>query len=192
MRRGTWGCSAVLAFAVTASWVVAAQPVSALGIGIGVSVGVGVDVGGPAQRCGDLSGSATLSPGLSDTPTNVTITANGTLTRCASSKTGDDGSFSATINIASATCSGWEGSTLTATGATTWRNKKVSNYALTFRIGSGDDALVATITGKVTSGLFSGRRVSGRVKFGQVGSPNCATIPVTNLTFTNTRPFIIS
>lgn len=190
MRRSKWGCSAVLAFTLAAGGVIGAQPVSALGVGIGIGVGVGV--GGPAQRCGHLSGSATLSPGLSDTPTNLTITGDGTLTRCTSSKTGDYGSLTATINIASATCSQWEGSTLTGTGATTWRNKKVSKYALTFGIGTGNDALVATISGKVTSGLFAGRRVSGQVKFHQVGSPNCATVAVTNLTFTNTRPFVIS
>ena len=72
------------------------------------------------------------------------------------------------------------------------RSKKVSKYALTFSIGTGDNALVATITGKVTSGQFAGRPVSGQVKFRHVGSPNCATKPVTDLTFTNTRPFIIS
>jgi hypothetical protein len=112
--------------------------------------------------------------------------------RGSSSKTGSYGSLSSTINITSATCSKWEGSTLTGTGATTWAGKKVSNYALTFRIGSGDDALVATITGKVTSGLFAGKHISGQVKFRQVGSPNCATKPVTNPTFTNTRPFVIN
>jgi hypothetical protein len=98
---------------------------------------------------------------------------------------------SSTINIASATCSMWEGAKLTGTGSTTWGSKKVSNYALTFRIGTGHDALVATISGTVTSGLFAGKHVSGQVKFRHVGSPNCATKPVTNLTFTNTRPFVI-
>jgi len=189
MRRGQWGFSMVLAFALATGGALAAQPASALGIGIGIGVGVGV---GPAQRCGHLSGSATLSPGLSDAPTNVTITSDGTLTRCSSSRTGGYGSLSWTIKIASATCSQWEGSKLSATGTTTWANKKVSNYALTFRIGSGDDALVATISGKVTSGAFAGHPVSGQVKFHHVGSPNCATKPVTNLTFTNTRPFVIS
>ena len=190
MRRGMWGCSGVLAVALAVGGLLPAQPASALGVGIGIGVGVGVE--GPAQQCGHLTGSATLSPGLSDTPTNVTISGDSTLTGCSSSKTGSYGSMSSTINITSATCSMWEGSKLTATGATTWGRKSVSNYALTFRIGTGDDALVATISGKVTSGLFAGRHVSGQVQFRHVGSPNCATKPVTNLTFTNTRPFVIN
>jgi hypothetical protein len=190
--RGRGGFVTVLALALATGGVLAARPVSALGVGVGVGGGVGVGVDVPAEGCGHLDGSATLRPGLSDAPTNVTIRLNGTLSRCSSSWTGNEGSFSSTIKVTAATCSGWEGSILTGTGVTTWSTQRVSKYSLTYSIGTGDDALVATITGKVTSGLWSGRRVSTQVKFQHVGSANCATIPVTDLTFDNTRPFVIS
>jgi hypothetical protein len=68
-----------------------------------------------AKYVGLLSG---LGGGACSRRGHVTLAGSGTLTHCSSSKTGDYGSLSSTINIASATCSHWEGSTLTATNLT--------------------------------------------------------------------------
>ena len=74
---------------------------------------------------------------------------------------------------------------------TTWKNGQTSNYTLTFKTGTGNNITVATITGKVSSGLFSGKSVSGQIKFTVQGSPNCTTMPVKKVTFVNTKPFVI-
>jgi hypothetical protein len=68
----------------------------------------------------------------------------------------------------------------------------VSHYSLTFVTGTGNNVTVATITGKVTSGLFAGKGITGQVKFTVSGTPNCTSVPVSKLTFKNTKPFVIS
>src|SRR5690242_19516560 len=51
------------------------------------------------QKCGLLKGSATITPGLTTVPQNVTITAHGTLSGCApTTLTGGSGTITATIH----------------------------------------------------------------------------------------------
>ena len=72
--------------------------------------------------------------------------------------------------------------------------------ALSVMFGVAAVALVAapltsyaggTITGKVTSGLFTGHIVTGQIKFAVKGTPNCTTKPVKSVTFHNTKAFKI-
>jgi len=190
-RRG-W---AMFAFVVAAGGALAASPAGAVSGGVSVGVGVGVGVGGPAQRCAHLNGSVTISPGLTNTPTNNTASVNGSLSGCARTlKTGGSGTFTSTINLPEASCAQLSagGLTLNATVTTTWRSGRVSNYALTIKTGKNKSVLVATIGGKVSSGLFSGKHVSAQVKLSVAGSPNCTTSPVTTLTFRETKRFEIA
>jgi hypothetical protein len=50
---------------------------------------------------------------------------------------------------------------------------------------------VATITGKVSSGLFAGHTVTGQIKVTPTGSFNCTTKPIKTISFTNTQPWVI-
>lgn len=147
------------------------------------------------QSCATVKGSATFTPGLTSTPANQTVKAKGTQTACTpSAATGGSGALSATIKLKNASCTTLVngGQTLTGTGVTTWMNGQVSHYTLTFKTGTGNNITVATITGKVASGLFSGHKVSGQIKFTVKGSPNCTSIPVKKVTFVNTKPFVIA
>ncbi len=187
-RRGL----AMLAFVVAAGGALGASPAGALGVGVGVGVGVGT---GPAQRCAHLSGSVAVNPGLTNTETNNEASVRGNLSGCARAlKTGGSGTFTATISLPAASCPKLAvgGLKLTATGNTTWRSGRVSNYALSIKTGKNKSVLVATISGKVSSGLFAGHHVSGQVRLSLAGAPNCTTSPVTTFTFKETQRFDIS
>ena len=148
----------------------------------------------PVQSCAHLSGTGTFTPGLTNTPRNQTVTAKGSETGCTpSATTGGSGTLTATIKVANGSCAklGQGNQKLTGTGTTTWKNKKVSHYTLTFTTGTGSNIETATITGKVASGLFAGHLVTGQIKFKTVGTVNCTTEPVKNITFTNSKPMVI-
>lgn len=148
----------------------------------------------PVQTCKTVTGSATFSPGLTNTPRNNTVKAKGTEKGCIPSvKTGGSGVITATINVPNGSCAklAQGGQTLKGTATTTWHNKKVSKYALVFKTGTGSNITLANITGKVTYGLFVKHTVTGQIKFTVQGSPNCTTIPVKSVTFKNTKPFVI-
>jgi hypothetical protein len=152
----------------------------------------------PMQVCRTLKGSATFTPGLTNTARDNTVKAHGNMTNCtgrkAGPKTGGSGVLAATIKVVKGSClklaTGKQ--TIKGTAHTTWKNKKVSYYSLTLKTGSGTaNATTATITGKVTRGLFNGHSVTGQIKFAVQGSPNCTTKPVKSVTFHNTKAFII-
>jgi hypothetical protein len=148
----------------------------------------------PLQTCKKVTGSATFTPGLKNTPANNTVKAKGNQTGCTpSAKTGGSGVLTATIKVVKGSCVKLAagGQTIKGTAATTWKNKKVSKYALTLKTGKGSAGTTATITGKVTSGLFAGHSVTGQIKFKVSGTPNCTTKPVKAATFTSTKPFVI-
>jgi|SRR3954454_13269546 len=148
----------------------------------------------PVQKCAKLKGSATLTPGLSSAKKNQTVVAKGALTSCAPTKaTGGSGTLSATIKLANGSCSGLlgGGQKLNGTAKSVWKNKKSSNFALTFTTGKGNQVTTATITGKVTAGLFKGKKVSAQMKITPGAGENCVSKPVKHITFVQTKPFQI-
>jgi len=168
--------------------------VGALALGLTALGAAPSNAAAPAQSCATVKGSATFSPGLTNTPANQTIKAKGTETKCKpSAATGGSGALTATIKLKNASCTTLinGGQTLKGTGATAWKNGQTSNYTLTFKTGTGNNITVATITGKVSSGLFAGDKISGQIQFTVKGSPDCNTKPVKQVTFVNTKPFVI-
>jgi hypothetical protein len=149
----------------------------------------------PLQVCAHIAGSATFAPGLTSTPKNSTLKATGSETACTpSASTGGAGAFTSTIAVTKVSCAklGTGGLRMSATGTTTWKSRKVSKYSLTFATGAGNAATVATITGKVSSGLFVGHAVTGAVKFTVPGKPNCTTKPLKKITLTSAKSFVIT
>lgn len=166
---------------------------TALGAGvITASPGVAVTV---AQSCAHLNGSATISPGLTTTQTNNIASATGTQTGCTpAATTGGSGTITAKLSIPAGSCQklATGGQHLSGTARTTWHNAKVSNYTLTFVTGTGANAQVATISGKVSSGLFVGKRITGKIKFTVRAGENCSPgHPIRHVTFASTVPFRI-
>lgn len=170
--------------------------VAALALGMGAVVASPGGAVTPVQKCAHMKGAATITPGLSTTPHNQTVTANGSFTSCAPTKpTGGSGTITATIKLANGSCQGLAtgGQKLSGTAKTTWKNKKTSSYALSFVTGKGSSAVVATITGRVTAGLFKGHKVSGQIKFTVKAGQNCAPgHPVKNISFVNAKPWVIA
>ena len=151
----------------------------------------------PVTKCAKLSGVVTLSPGLSTTPHNQTATAKGALSSCTPTKaTGGSGTLAATLKLpTNSSCQGLATGkqTLKLAATSKWKNGKTSSYTLTAVTGSGSTALVATITGKVTKGLFAGKKVTSQIKVAPKSGQNCTPgHPIKNLTFTNTKPWVIS
>jgi len=148
----------------------------------------------PLQTCKKVTGSATFTPGLTNTPRNNVVKAKGTQTGCTpSAKTGGSGVLTATITVPNGSCTklATGHQTIKGSAATTWHNKKVSKYSLTLVTGTGAAATTANISGHVATGLFAHHTVTGQIKFKVSGTPNCTTKPVKGATFTSSKPFVI-
>jgi hypothetical protein len=169
--------------------------VAALALGMGAIAASPGGAAAPVQKCAHVKGAATLTPGLSTVKHNQTVVAHGTLTSCApTATTGGSGTLGATIKLANGSCQGLVGGGQKLSGAakSTWKNKKTSTYALVFTTGKGSAATVATITGKVTAGLFKGHKVSAQIKIAPKAGQNCTPgHAVKNITFVNTKPWQI-
>jgi hypothetical protein len=150
----------------------------------------------PPQTCKSLTGTVTITPGLTLSPHAQTATAVGNLKLCApAAKTGGSGIMRAKLTLPkNSSCAGLAQGKQTLKLATTitWKNKRTSTLALTAKTGSGSTATVATITGKVTKGLFLNRPVTTKIKVTPRSGENCtAGHPIRHLSFKNTTPFVI-
>ena len=169
---------------------------------LSLMIPVGVVTAGPAgaaplQSCTKLTVNVALSPGIQNTPQNQTLTATGTIGGCTpAAATGGSGKLSAVIKIPNGSCAklAMGNQKITGTGSTTWTNKKVSKFSLTATTGSGKNALLATLSGKVTSGLFAGKKIGASVGFKVPPPvPDCSPAhPVKKLTIVLKKPFTLS
>jgi hypothetical protein len=178
MVRSLARVSALVALALPGA-VVAAQPAGAAVL----------------QSCAHVSGSATFTPGLTNTPRNNVVKAKGTQTSCTPvATTGGSAGLTATINVPAGSCAklAQGAQTLNATARSNWKNGKFSVYKLTIKTGTGANATLANIAGTVTQGIFLNRHISGQIRFKVTGAYNCTTQPVKTVTFTNTKPFVLS
>jgi hypothetical protein len=148
----------------------------------------------PLQKCLKLNGVVNIKPGISPTPRPQTATAKGNLKSCTpAKKTGGAGVMTASIKLpADSSCAGLAtgGTALKLKAKVTWKNKKTSALTLTAKTGTGSNVLTANINGKVASGLFKGRKVTTQIKITPTKG-NCTTTPVTQLSFKNSKPFVI-
>jgi hypothetical protein len=150
--------------------------------------------GAATNSCKVLKGTSQFKPPVTSKPSKGTVVSHGTVSGCApKAKTGGTGVFNSSIKSAKAgSCTTLVkgGNVLTGTASTTWKNHRVTRMSITVRTGTGSKYNIATITGKVTSGLFVGHKVTGQVKFTpKVG--NCATTPLKSVSFVNTKPFVL-
>ena len=148
------------------------------------------------QTCKKVTGTVTITPGLTTTPGPQTAKAKGNAVQCTpSAKTGGSGVLTATLKLASnSSCQGLAtgGQTIKVTSKVTWKNKKTSTLGLTAKTGTGANATVATLTGKATAGLFKGRPVTLTISFTPKAGQNCTPgHPIKDLTFKSTKPLII-
>ncbi len=148
------------------------------------------------NSCKTFRGYATFSPGITSKTTNQTITVHGTVGGCSpSSSTGGAGTVVGTIKTTkpgSCTTLVQGGGVQKGTSVTNWKNGKSSHFSITVTEGTGSSYNLASIVGKVTSGQFAGKKVSGQVKFTPVGKGACVSAPLKKVTFAETKPFGLS
>jgi len=139
---------------------------------------------GPAGASGSnscsLSGSGTITPGISSTAAKQTLKVYTSLTGC----TGSTSIVSGTNKLSKSKSKKAEscatlGMTTTSKqkSVTTWNTgaKTTSTYTLTLTAGS------ATLSGKVTAGLFKGDSFSGTATFLPGTGQDCTTTPITSV-----------
>ena len=150
------------------------------------------------QTCGHVQGSATFTPGLTNTPTDNVVRAKAAETSCTpSSTTGGSGTLTATIKLPKGSCAGLAsgGQTIYGTATSTWKNGTVTKLNIRATTGTGANATVANVYGTITSGRFYRasplRHLTVQVKF-RVTSGNCtAASPIKSVAINNTKPLVI-
>jgi hypothetical protein len=151
-----------------------------------------------ANQCKVFKGYATFNPPVplaSGPKVTSTITIHGTVSGCSPSNlTGGAGTVTGTIkgtkpgNCAD-TVKG--GNTQKGNSTTKWKNGKSSKFSVTVTEGTGGSYNIATIKGRVTSGLFAGKLVAGQTKFLPANSGACTSAPLKKVTFTQTKPLVL-
>jgi hypothetical protein len=167
----------------------------ALSLASGTAVALTAAPAGAAtiNSCKSLAGTSTFKPPVTSTPKKGTITSVGKVTLCTpKAKTGGSGNFTSTLKstkAGSCTTLVQGGNVLKGTAKTVWKNHKVTKMNITVKTGTGTKYNIATITGKVTSGLFAGHKITGQVKFTPKQGQDCVTTPLKQVTFKSTKPF---
>jgi hypothetical protein len=147
------------------------------------------------NSCKTLKGTSTFKPPVSPTTKQKgTITSKGTVTGCTpTAKTGGSGTFTSTLKPTKAgncTTLVQGNNTLKGTAKVVWKNHKTTKMNVTVKTGTGGKYNIATITGHVVAGLFTGHNVTGQVKF-TPKSGNCATSPLKTVSFASTKAFAL-
>ncbi len=147
-----------------------------------------------ANSCKILKGTSTFKPPVFTTSAKRTIKSVGKVTGCLpKKKTGGSGKFTSTLKTTTAgNCVSLVqgGNVLKGNATTKWKNGKVTKMSVTVKTGTGNKYNIATIKGKVTSGLFKGKKVTGQVQF-TPKSGDCVTTPLKTVTFKSTKPFAL-
>jgi hypothetical protein len=141
-----------------------------------------------------------MSPGLSATSTSdQKVTIKGTEKGCKpTTKTGASGVFTSTLTLKHANCAvlAQGGITFKGKGTTKWKSGKTSTYSLTMKDGKGSLNAITTITmtGKVTKGLFVGKKFFGQFKISVDNANNgaCTAQPFKKAPWKQTKAWTIS
>jgi hypothetical protein len=164
--------------------------VSAMSIGIVVGAGPAgaKKAPKPSLTC-QVSGSATINPGVSNTPAIQTLTVTTTLSGCTNSSV--TGITSAAANTQQTT-----GKTPEDCASLVKKSKPVATVGQVAHWNNGDtststyktqlDAGNATIKGKVTAGDFAKGKIVGSLTYTLGNGQNCTTVPVTSATISGT------
>jgi hypothetical protein len=167
-----------------------------VGLAIALMAPIGVLSAQPAgaaggTSCAKVGGKITLTPGLGTTPKAQTITFSLPLTGCkGGGVTG--GTSKGTTHAAPGTCKSFGSGTQTMKITTNiiWNTKKTSTMTGT----TSTKGVTTTIVGKITKGLFLGKKVTTTVTATLDSTSGGCTDsnPLKKLNVKNTKPFVIS
>jgi hypothetical protein len=113
------------------------------------------------QQCRLVAGRFVLSPGLTDVPSNQTITAHGRLSGCSSG--GGSATFAATVAATPVTCATFATGLLPADVAFGWADHQSTIASLSFSSPPGSPNKVELL-GRAISGAALGSRVEGGLR----------------------------
>jgi hypothetical protein len=147
--------------------------------------------GGPAVlKCRawkDAGSAITISPGVTNTPTNQAVTVSAKMFSC--NKAGGGARFSANMQMTNATCGNLS---MSGTASFAWLNGSHSTAFLRFQPQALEPNTVV-VTGIMTSGLYQGLIAESQLHYTQVNKgtgPNCtASNPLRKIEFVNSRSF---
>jgi hypothetical protein len=144
-------------------------------------------VGG--TTCAKPSGTITITPGLTSTPTVQTINVNLPIKGCKGGgvTSGTSKGSIKTAAITTATFAG--GKPVKLNDTITWNNKQTSTFTANSSTKIAGGVITATISGKVSKGLFVGSTVSTTVTV-HLGKPGAGGA-IKTLTIAATKPFVI-
>jgi hypothetical protein len=156
------------------------------------TVGGGIFLAAPAAHaagnitCTKASGAATITPGLTTTPTDQTIASKGKGSGCSGSTGITSYKVKGTLTATGADCQG--DGTIKGKLKTTWSNGKTSVAKVT---GKSPSIGLVNFTGKITSGLFVGDLLTTQVSFTPVTGDCTPGNPVTAVTYKQTKNLVI-
>jgi hypothetical protein len=169
-----------------------------VGFAIAMVAPVGVLSAQPAGAaalvtCSPPAGSVTFTPGLGTTPKIQTTSFKLPVKGCKGGGVTGGSSVGSAKGTTKQNCATFAKAGKTVTNVTiTWNTKKTSTAALTTVVSASGSSLVATVTGKVSKGLFVGKAVKTKVKVTlQKGAICTDAHPLKTATLTGLAPFTI-
>ncbi|MGH9016857.1 MAG: hypothetical protein ACRDY1_03830 [Acidimicrobiales bacterium] len=145
----------------------------------------------PSIAC-KVTGSATISPGVSETPAKQTLTVTLSLSSCTGSSvagiTGTSQSGSTTEKGKTPeTCASLlePGTPTKSKGTINWNNGTTSMESVTSTLGDPGPG-ESTVTGKISKGTFKKGKVAAALTDTLGAGQNCTSVPVTSATITGT------
>jgi hypothetical protein len=171
-----------------------------LGIAIALMAPAGLIAAAPAGAasvltCSPPSGSVTFTPGLGKTPKIQTTTFKLPIKGCKGTAGVTSGtSAGSSKGTTKSNCVSLAGGATKTTVTITWSNKKTSTSTLaTKTVPGAKGVLTATVTGKITKGLFLGKTLKTKVKITIPASAKCTdAAPLKKATLTGLAPVTIS
>ena len=166
-----------------------------------LACGMGLVVASPAyaaasQTCKKVKGTLDMSPGLSTSSTgSQKVTIKGTESSCSpSTKTGGTGAYSSVLVLKNANCAvlAKGGITFKGTATTKWKNGKTSTYSVTYKDGTGGNILKISMAGKVTKGLFLGKKFTAGFTLQGANSGACTSKPFKHAAWVQNKAWTIS
>ncbi|HEY5011464.1 MAG TPA: hypothetical protein VIK61_02005 [Acidimicrobiia bacterium] len=159
----------------------------------GMVAGISVAIAGPAahaattdQSCSKVTGTVTISPGLTTTSASNTFTIKAKTSGCSAAGKGTgkiSGKF--TANAACQTFPNPFNTTL----KTKWADLTTSTVKATFNVDTS--TLQATVTGTVTKGAFKGDAISNKQQY-TLANGDCVSTPVTKITLKQLSNLVFS
>jgi hypothetical protein len=154
----------------------------------------------PVQKCAKVTGTITMSPGLSATSTsNQKVIIKGTEKSCKpAAKTKGSGTFKSVLVLKKANCTVLAKGNITfkGTATTKWKSGKTTTYSVTYHDGSGSLNKISTITmtGKATKGLFVGKKFTAgfKININGANSGACTTTPFKKAPWKQTKAWTLS